>query len=828
MTKLRKLFRWSKARARQRGSAMLAALMVIVGLSLLGLAFVSLSETEGAISVNQRNHSQTVAAAEAGARLVVQWFQYPDKMRTLGLMPANATTIKTNRVIPGYTGYYKPDTSDLLCDLPYGPDEMDKFYGAEDSPDILITQANASTFLQDLNTKVFGAEGALDARAGGEITEIRIFAPPMVGATLAPAAAPHFYQGGTRYGLATIMVKANKYNRALATGNRESIAQAEVRIVVSQFPTPQPAGPLQAQTALATNGNFNVHWGLVSSQQALDIQKDYTTIPWFNAYERIHFNRGYDSSVLWAPGLTVRAGDVVRPTAAAITANPLIRYREYTVSTSGVIPAAATEPTWPNTSGGTVTLDGITYVERASTTYPLTSGGGANASNTAWLYYIARGDVSVEDPWFHVRSAQNLIGSPNNNPQPYAFPYANPTSYQFTHHFQFQSFDQYPNYKTQLFPIFSYDYWKSAALAGNGQDGVKYLRWVASDTYSDGITTKTFRDWAESTPGFYFFDSKDSQNPQTQAKVSPGGGKGPVPINLAPDISINGGGSYMSTFIYLNASFDTTGLSGPAGNFNQPGEPYMDIGHRKVLEAASGGLGVGDYDRDAAGAPIITGAVNGRWDYQDLSWSNTGAVGGGTKNDTFDVRIESRVVHDPSNADPASTYTGWFPVPYKPGCFPGDNACVPCNCSEPHEPYLNLKYRGDKTLPVTVGWFDPTSAITAIAPAIGQRVPKKTTNSLRTGTPVTCSAASTQAECTSNAYDRDGGLVILEPATDGVLYVEGNWTSTGNADYYGSVLVGSEVDAKGTPNIWFDESLTRGIRLTGFPRVMITSVETDK
>jgi len=68
-------------RHRQRGSALLVSLMVMVGLSLLGLAFVTVSETENAISLNQRNHAQTVAIAEAGAKLVVQWFQNPPTNR---------------------------------------------------------------------------------------------------------------------------------------------------------------------------------------------------------------------------------------------------------------------------------------------------------------------------------------------------------------------------------------------------------------------------------------------------------------------------------------------------------------------------------------------------------------------------------------------------------------------------------------------------------------------------------------------------------------------------------------------------------------------------
>jgi signal transduction histidine kinase len=51
----------------QQGSALLVALMVMAGLSLLGLAFVAISETESAIAVNQRNYVQSQAAAEAGS-----------------------------------------------------------------------------------------------------------------------------------------------------------------------------------------------------------------------------------------------------------------------------------------------------------------------------------------------------------------------------------------------------------------------------------------------------------------------------------------------------------------------------------------------------------------------------------------------------------------------------------------------------------------------------------------------------------------------------------------------------------------------------------------
>jgi hypothetical protein len=828
MRRVNVLFRSTARRLQQRGSALLASLMVIVGLSLLGLAFVAISETESSISNNQKNHSEAVAVAEAGGKLVVQWFQDPDKMEHLGLLPPNTNTLKTQRTVFSTASYYKQDLTTKLCDLPFGPKDPDEFFGLEDSADVIIDRSTADgrTFLDAFNTKAFGDEGTVDPRPAGEITMIKIFAPPIVGATVTQPNAPHNYEGGTRYGVATIMVRAEKFDRPLSAGPtvRRSLALSECRIVVSQFPTPQPGGPLQSATALATNGAFNVHWGLVSSQQSLDLKKDYTTMPWFNAWEPINFQRGYDSSVQWTADTLYRVGDIVRPTQTAMAANNLLRFHEYTVTVSGT--TSTNEPAWPTTpAGATVTLDGVTYAERSPTAYPLSAGGSPNPTNTPWLYYIASGNVSVDDPWFHARASQDVVSAgtpptspPNSNPQPWSFFPWTGTPDPRTHVFQFQSLNQYPDYKQLIFPIFNYDYWKAAAIAGNGQPGVNgkggvhYLEWVSADTYTDGSDTKTFRNWvasATSEPGFYFFETQNKLNPQN-------GGPGV----LAPEVQVNGGnvGAYMSSFVYLNAPFSTTGLGGITGHFNQPGEPYLDIGYRQVDEASS----TGDFNRDASGAPVVKMAANRQWDYQDLAWSNTGATGagGGTKNQAFDVCVGSRAVINPANPT-GGTYTGFFPIPYRPGCRPGNNVDLPgCNCSEPHEPYLNIRYNGS-TSGITFGWFDPATAVSTM------RLPKKTTGG-RTDAPVTCTASSSQTDCTSNAYDLDGALADLTPVTDGVFYVEGNFDSKGNADYYGAVLVGGTVQSQGTPTIWYDESLSRGIRLSGFPRVMITSLETDR
>src|SRR6266566_7538186 len=125
MIKIRRLRRNRKS---NRGSALLVSLMVIVGLSLLGLGFVAISETESAIAKNQQTALQTQAVAEAGAKLIVEWIEDPVWGNAQAALPANDSTnpnlaaIKTTRTIPGYSGVYKPNATTRLLDKPYRQD----------------------------------------------------------------------------------------------------------------------------------------------------------------------------------------------------------------------------------------------------------------------------------------------------------------------------------------------------------------------------------------------------------------------------------------------------------------------------------------------------------------------------------------------------------------------------------------------------------------------------------------------------------------------------------------------------------------------------------
>ncbi|MDQ3281484.1 MAG: pilus assembly PilX N-terminal domain-containing protein, partial [Acidobacteriota bacterium] len=212
--------------SRNRGSALLVTLVVVAGLSMLGLAFVSASETESAISANQRAGIETQAIAEAGARAVMEWFQDPTWARDLQIMPSNSPApagMKITRSIPGYTGVYKPLSTQLLFDKPYRPAPEHRFYGDENTADITITDAIDSTTLRNFNTFLFGQ----NSRVAGRVTEIRVYAPPIVNGTLVNG----FWNNGERFGTATIRVTAEMWTKET---NGRMLSRKIVRLVVGE------------------------------------------------------------------------------------------------------------------------------------------------------------------------------------------------------------------------------------------------------------------------------------------------------------------------------------------------------------------------------------------------------------------------------------------------------------------------------------------------------------------------------------------------------------------------------------------------------------------
>jgi hypothetical protein len=768
---------------KSRGSALLISLMVMVGLSLLGLGFVVISETENSISINERNYIQVLATAETGARLVLEWFQDPEWAQTQGLLPANIQIIKNRRqqtgAAPGsfanYDGYYKgaPDTppGTLLFDKPHRPRSRDRFFGTADYPDVFInsTTEYGTTFLAQINAELF------KDLTHGQITDIRIYAPPVIGGEINEHLV---WEGGTRYGLATIQVTAEKIS------NGQSIARRVVRLVISEWPFPGPQGPVQSNANISTGGNFGVHWGRMTSEGSMNVKLPWVGIPWLDSWRSIPFEFGY--------------------------------FRD----------------------------------DFSSTDRPLDTSDRCSEHN--WLYKIL--GVGMEDPWYQARAKGSFVNNQGNplfaddNYQPYKFtsptddPVAIPLA-GFSNWFQQQNVhadagepcgarDQ----QLVIFPKIDYDFWKNLSQsAATTNSGVKYLRWVSGENYTDGITTKNFAKWINThtgaKPGFYFFDTRNGLNPQ---------GAAPAGV-LAPALTLNssddGNTMLAKGFIYLNAeSYGSQGITGPSAWYNFPGEPFRDVGYKRVDEDALDYTVNADGSRNITGGGLfkyesdgttirIEGTGNGDFDWQDLN-----------VNGVLDIFVEQRTITIPGTS-PVETRTEWFPRPWSPGCIPGNNYDALANCSEPHEPYLNLIYPlrssgnvseaccgpGGRPRRSFAGWQDPTAV---------RKLPVRKTPA---GVPVTCGAGFDPA-CTSNGFDRDGPLTEdfgsnSSPILDGVLYNEGDFDTQGNANYFGSILINGSIWGTGTPEVWFDEMLIKGgwqDKFKELPRVFVTAHETEQ
>ena len=794
----------------EKGSALLVTLMVMVGLSLIGLGYVALSETESAIAVNERNAAQTLHVAEAGGLMVVEWFQNPKWARAENLMPANIDAIKVERRIfvgttKEYIGRYKSTASTVLCDKPFKPFSEDRFFGTENNPDVLINDRTHPVWLAEFNIALFNKDGAAtgtaacggcDNREGGRITEIRIYAPPTDGAvinsqpgwtdpgTSGIPAVRGFVEGGTRFGLATIRVTATKFNKPdcgpYVSGCR-TVAQRLVKFVVAEWPFPGPQGPIQSNANIGTTGNYHIHWGKITSTLDTDLKRPYTSIPWIDAFNHTPFERGYEAAVTGTNSTKV----------------------------------------WPTD---------VTSTD--------------NLQNHDWLYELI--GRTFEDPWYQARARgrieQMTAGTDLTTDVAHEFRYDDPTLTPGTpvcdpcgsekgaspgqsNMFQGQTKAQSRYWTNALFPRIDYDFWKQVAISADSQDNIYYLRWTSKDNFQDRAgNTRTFRQWVDvfatppagtgpkSKPGFYFFDTQNKQNPQSS--------RGGI---VTPKIDMSGGNMQMKGFVYVNTEeMSITGLGGYEHYYNMPGEVFRDIGYRKVeIDATKANYkawskrvdaGVDCTAADTSNCVTENPRFN-FWDYQDLPWSR----GLAAKNEEFDYYVAKRASVGRSSS-PTTLTNEYFIVNWQPGCNPG------VDCSEPHEPYLNFIYpdTDDPTDPITVRWEAP-----------GSETRRRKTNPKGVTPPTalpTCVAAK-DADCTSNGYDMDGALIELEPILDGVFYAEGKFGSAGSAHYFGSLMFEKDVEASGTPNIWFDEKLIKGAWPPGnfgFPRVYITTYETDQ
>ncbi|MBW3565030.1 MAG: hypothetical protein KY459_09920 [Acidobacteria bacterium] len=743
----------------QKGSALLVSLMVMVGLTLLGLGFVAVSETESAISVNERNYLQTLQVAEAGTRTVAEWFNGPDWAIDNGIMPVNNAANEAAFKKERHTGdFYRPwDDEEMLFDSPFTASTTDRFYGVdEESADILIDRSNQEgrDFLDNFNDVLFH-----DPESGGQVTRIAIYAPPIVGSTIVTHTNGFdFHDGGTRYGIATIAVQSEKH-RAPDDLTTPLISTRTVKAVVGEFPFPGPDGPLQSNAGISQNGAFRVHWGKVISLGDLGQKRYWSALPWVDAWDEIKYEHGYDP--YYDDGTTP---DYFYQLIGKTFEDPWYQAR------------ARGNLTY---SGGTPAMDG--------TTQP-------------WLY-----DSITDDENGTVDGAASG----------------------YSGQFQGQIQDNPPNLREVIFTRPVYTFWKQIAMTGATQQGINYLRYNAGtgQYYNPRGESRDFRGWVDTLTtgeeGFFFFDTTTAANPQN----ADGSTNESI---LTPQIKLQGNDLLMRGFIYVNSTeLEIAGLNGPDYWYNAPFEPFRDEGFQEYDTVTGTGFCHDPLDATnqilcstSPGAnPWKVNYTNYKWDYQDLN-----------DNDRFDIVVAlgpptNVVITDGGTTTTLMANSVYLPVPYSDAC---GTANIGTTCSDPHEPYLNLIQpatlaQDSNGVPAVfqVGWEPPGSET---------RMPKVHDNQVE----VTCSAGSSQADCTSNAYDRVGPLMKLDPnkgpILDGVMYNEGKYGGTGNPIYYGSLLIWGLVGGSGTPDIFFDGRLAQGDwedRFENLPRTIISSMETD-
>ena len=167
----------SGGRPGEKGSALLISILVMVILTLLGISYLMLAQTESQIAENQLNAQQALFVAEAGARMVVNWFNDPSSTGYKVPTPA-----QVNRAIRWYDHDANPSTANVLgvagdatrpiyregtddlFDKPYRMNSYLSFLGEEshagtdEGPDVRIDAAAGgaqAAFLADLNDTLF-------------------------------------------------------------------------------------------------------------------------------------------------------------------------------------------------------------------------------------------------------------------------------------------------------------------------------------------------------------------------------------------------------------------------------------------------------------------------------------------------------------------------------------------------------------------------------------------------------------------------------------------------------------------------------------------------
>jgi hypothetical protein len=519
----------------ERGSAMVIAVLVIVILTLLGVSFLLMAETENRIAENERLGQQALYFGESGVRVIKRWFDYPASGNNLINPPLNVidrtlrhidadgdpstAPVAADGVANGPLCYFKQgwdidaDGTDDVFEKPYREGPKFALMGTEDHPDMRIhedTSSAARTFLANMSNALLANFPSQNYRA--RIRSIDIYEPPYV------------YNGASwvRYGIGTVKVIARVY-RTLGNGTEQILAERMIKAVLNETPYFGPMGPLHSCSEVQWNGDLTVHWGLTSAVGSADLTNNAKKIPASLARETSPSPR---IDHLWGWSSYIASGT---------------DFQDYVTAMTG----RQVEDPWARFLAGALVMDPVSSLAMPPAT-------AAEPFKYPWTVGTTLGDNEYE-AGIHQGGTTGALSHVQQG-QPI-------------------SCIEMP-----------YDVWKAVATSGEGD--VHYYSWSSGTSFKENGfgTAQPFEVLTDDTTGLFFFDTKDGVEPYT-ASGNPNPTTADPYVNLTPAIRINGGTWGVRGFVYLNAaSFQTKGVTGRDADFQAPGEPYLDLNNNTVHE----------------------------------------------------------------------------------------------------------------------------------------------------------------------------------------------------------------------------------------------------
>jgi len=568
----------------ERGSALILAILIVVIMSLMGLAFALVAETENKISVNERHQGQALYVAEGAVRCVKSWFDDPGA--TGFVVPTTSQVNRSLRFVdddsdgtyvayasaptgpPAWNVLYKQDTG-LLFDKPYRGVPMESFEGTQSNPDLRISalgSAGEKAYLTTLNNTLFpnfpnGHQRAL-------VTQIDVYSPPLL------------YVAGSRvrYGIATVLVTVGMFDNA-GTAAPVQVGERVVKATINEVPYTGagPQGPLQSCVNIDVNGNFGVHWGTVTSagDSILDNNID----------QKIH------SSIPYQDRENFISADNWDGTADDVDTDGTVDYE-----------------TW---------LTDTTQIE------------------DPWLRFWSEGDITKQNG-SHIDT--DCTGA-NCQPSPFVTPTRAPYAGTDDHS------NMTKNVSITTCPNYDYDIWKS--IAQSGGKGIRYFPWLNGVQFRDvdGVA-RTFRQITEKYPtGLSFFDTVDSIAPHdddgdgladnlTPAIKIAGGGYqagGFIYLNATTFETTGSGSAPAATIIAPGEPFRDENNNGVCDADPVTGEWFFDLDYPAAYDGTFGKNGwhqngVGGYSR---AQPDPAAGPTGVWNNADINVEGVFYTNGG-------------------------------------------------------------------------------------------------------------------------------------------------------------------------------------------------------